>query len=344
MNSSMDLSIKDRLLGLLGAEPLVLLTLLGVLAFLFYKMFLRNLINDRHETLNRLFREILNRYILFLVFWGAQYYLQHESEYSGFFVYFGIAAVVMGAVYFVRTVKVIVFEYLFFKNMKVGVPVLLVNLVTLLFSIFIAAWLSTSVFGVRWAPLLATSAIVSVVLGLALQDTLGNLFAGVALQFDKPYEIGDWIEVHTGDQVHSGEVNEITWRATTLFGFYDEVITLPNRAVAQSEVYNFSAREKPIYRAASIYMDVNAPEEEVKAVFVEVLKRAKGVLQHLEHFVMLRDLNEKGAHWRLFYPVGSFSKQFIILDDILMQAQSEFKKRGIQVARLRGDIQKDTSI
>ncbi len=336
-------TIKERLLDLLGIEPLVLLTLVGLAAFIFYKTFLRNLILDRHKTLNRLFSEGLNSYFVFIFFWFAQFYLGHEGEFSRFYNYFGIAAVVTGAMFFVRTVKIIVFEYLFFNSMKVGVPVLLVNLVTLLFSIFIGAWLSTSVFGVRWAPLLATSAIVSVVLGLALQDTLGNLFAGVALQFDKPYEIGDWIEVHSEKQSFAGEVHEITWRATILYGFFDEVITLPNRMVSQSEISNFSARAKPIYRGASVYMDVNAPDEEVKAVFVDVLKKAKGVLQNVEHYVMLRDLTEKGAHWRLFYPVGSYSKQFIILDGILMQAQSEFKKRGIQVARIRGDLQNTDS-
>ena len=335
----MDSTIKDRLLELLGFEPLVLVTVLALLAFGFYKIFLRNVVASRHKTLKRLFREILHSYIFFLVFWVSQFFLARENESSRIFVYLGIITVVTGAIFFIRTVKVIVFEYLFFNSMKMGVPVLLVNLVTLLFSIFIAAWLSTSVFGVRWAPLLATSAIVSVVLGLALQDTLGNLFAGVALQFDKPYEIGDWIEVHSDKNTYTGEVHEITWRATTLYGFYDEVITLPNRMVAQSEISNFSARAKPIYRAASIYMDVNAPEEEVKAVFLSVLKQAKGVLQHLDHYVMLREISEKGAHWKLFYPVGSYRLQFIILDSILMQSQSEFKKRGIQVARIRGDIQ-----
>jgi len=335
----MDTSMKDRLLELLGIEPLVLITLVAVIAYGFYKIFLRNVVASRHKTLTRLFREILHSYVVFSLFWFSQFYFQRENESSRFFVYLGIASVVTGAVFFIRTVKVIVFEYLFFNSMKMGVPVLLVNLVTLLFSIFLGAWLSTSVFGVRWAPLLATSAIISVVLGLALQDTLGNLFAGVALQFDKPYEIGDWIELHSDKSTYTGEVHEITWRATTLFGFFDEVITLPNRMVAQSEISNFSAKAKPIYRGTSIYMDVNAPEEEVKAVFIDVLKSAKGVLQNQEHYVMLRELSEKGAHWKLFYPVVSYQKQFIILDGILMQAQNEFKKRGIQVARLRGDIQ-----
>jgi small-conductance mechanosensitive channel len=221
--------------------------------------------------------------------------------------------------------------------MTAGVPILLVNIVTLIISIFIGAWLSTSVFGVRWAPLLATSAIVSVVLGLALQETLGNLFAGVALQFDKPYEIGDWIElspVNGGEKV-TGEVYEITWRATVLYGFYDEVITIPNRMVAQSEVANFSARKKPIFRGLNIVLDADANEDQVKAILKKVLKETDGVIQSLDHLVMLRDLSEKGALWRLFYPIVHYRRQFTIVDQILMRVQSELKAAGISITRLR---------
>jgi small-conductance mechanosensitive channel len=183
---------------------------------------------------------------------------------------------------------------------------------------------------------LATSALVSVVLGLALQDTLGNLFAGVALQFDKPYEIGDWIEVHgPNGEVFTGEVNEITWRATILFGFFDEVLTLPNRLVAQSDVSNFSARKKPVYRGLNLTLDPDADEETVKEILHEVLRETPGVLQGLQHLVMLRELTEKGAVYRLFYPIDHFGRQYIIVDEILMRAQVRLKKAGIRSSRLR---------
>ena len=248
---------------------------------------------------------------------------------------------IAGSVVLLRAVKVIVFQYLFLKSMRVGVPVLLVNLVTLILSIFIAAWISTSIFGIRWAPLLATSAIVSVVLGLALQDTLGNLFAGVALQFDKPYEIGDWVEVRADSQVYSGEVHEITWRATILYGLLDEVVILPNRLVAQSEVSNYSARKKPIFRTTSIFLDAKADENQVKNILTQVLKETKGILSEPASIVMLRELNEKGAHWRLAYPIMNYGKQFIIVDEILMRAQAEFKKQGITLASLRVDAKQN---
>ena len=60
--------------------------------------------------------------------------------------------------------------------------------------------------------LLTTSAVGAVVVGFALQDTLGNLFAGLAIQIEKPFRVGQWMQV--GDR--EGQVQEITWRATKL--------------------------------------------------------------------------------------------------------------------------------
>ncbi len=333
-------AIRERLMDFLGIEQLILLVLPAILSYLFYRIFLRNISEGRHRNLKGLFRKMLFSLVLFVIFWIGQFYLQEfTGDAARLFVYFGIASIITGAVFFVRTIKVVVFEYLFFNSMKMGVPVLLVDLVTLVFSIFIAAWISTTVFGVQWAPLLATSAIVSVVLGLALQDTLGNLFAGVAIQIDKPYEIGDWIEVHTDRNSFIGEVHEITWRATILYGMMDELVTLPNRVAAQSQISNFSARHRPVYRGVSVWMDVNAPDEQVKESFKKVLRSSSGVLQNVDHHVLLREIGSQGTHWKLVYPVSDFSRQFQILDGILMNVQAELKSRGFEVARIRGDLQ-----
>ncbi len=330
-------TIKERLQDLLGFEPVLALTAAALGAYVLYRFLFSRLNDSRRRLFREMFASLLRAYTMFVVLFGAQWViLERGEEWARFYPYFGVLAVVLGSLVFVRIVKIVVFEYLFFKSATAGVPVLLVNLVTLGISIFIAAWISTAVFGVRLAPLLATSALVSVVLGLALQDTLGNLFAGVALQFDKPYEIGDWIEVHgPSGQVFTGEVHEITWRATTLFGLFDEVLVLPNRLVAQSDVSNYSARKKPIYRGLNIVVDPASDEAVMKEILHRILRETKGVLQGPEHLVMLREVSEKGALYRLFYPIDHFSRQYIIVDEILMRAQAELKKAGIQTSQLR---------
>ena len=74
----------------------------------------------------------------------------------------------------------------------------------------------------------------------------------------------------------------------------------------------------------------------------KVLKDTRGVIQGLEHLVMLRDLNERGALYRLFYPITHYNLQFLIVDEILMRAQAEFKKSGISISRLRVEVADQT--
>ena len=62
------------------------------------------------------------------------------------------------------------------------------------------------------SQLVTTSAVSAVVIGFALQDTLGNAFAGLAIQSERPFHVGQWVKV--GD--HEGRVAEVTWRATKL--------------------------------------------------------------------------------------------------------------------------------
>lgn len=330
------ISVQEKLQGLLGVEQFVLLVFFCFIDYIVFRAFLSRLNPDRQASLRNQFRELLLTLMVFTAAWGFQYLvLKYYTDLQAYYHYFGVTALLTGALLFVRATRIMVSQYLFLNSVHMGVPILLVNIFTLTISIFIGAWISTSIFGVRWAPLLATSAILSVVLGLALQDTLGNLFAGVSLQFDKSYEIGDWIEVHTPTRMVAGEVHEITWRATTLWGFFDEVITLPNRMMAQSEVSNYSGRRRPIYRAISLYLDVDGKTETIKQTFAKILKETPGVLQNLEHFIMLREINEKGVHWRLSYPIAHYSRQYIIIDDLLVRIHRELGDLGIEPARIR---------
>jgi len=222
-----------RIESILFLEPALVLVALALSAWLIYKLFLRAASAERHRNLKRHFLNMLAHLIVFgTLFTGYSVavravergHLPNELLAS----YIGLAALISGAIVFVKISRIFMFEYLFLGHMREGVPLLIVNLVALLLSVGIAGWFATEIFGIKLGPVVATSAVFSLILGLALQDTLGNLFAGVALQLDKPYEIGDWIEVSQSGQIWVGKVEEITWRATTLIGFFDEFINLRN--------------------------------------------------------------------------------------------------------------------
>ena len=80
--------------------------------------------------------------------------------------------------------------------------------------------------------MLATTAVGAVVIGLALQDTLGNLFAGLAIQIEKPFRVGDWVTIGGQD----GMVSEITWRATKMRTKAGNFVVVPNSMLAKDTI------------------------------------------------------------------------------------------------------------
>jgi small-conductance mechanosensitive channel len=94
------------------------------------------------------------------------------------------------------------------------------------------------VFDLRIQGLLATSGVVAIILGLALQSTLSDVFSGVVLSFSRPYRPGDWISVEGGTD---GRVIEMNWRATHVLTGRRDLAILPNSTIAKSKIVNVSS-------------------------------------------------------------------------------------------------------
>ncbi|MGA2494859.1 MAG: mechanosensitive ion channel family protein [Roseiarcus sp.] len=93
------------------------------------------------------------------------------------------------------------------------------------------------VFDMPVSGLLAASGIIAIVLGLALQNTLGDVFSGVVLNFAKPYRPGDWIILDGGMQ---GRVVETDWRATHILTPENDLAIIPNSIIAKAKLINAS--------------------------------------------------------------------------------------------------------
>lgn len=106
-------------------------------------------------------------------------------------------------------------------------------------AIYLGACLSivAYVFHVPVGTLIATSGIFAIILGLALQSTLNDVFSGIALNLGRPYSIGDWIVLDDGIQ---GRVLETNWRATHLLNGTNDLVIIPNSALAKARLVNFS--------------------------------------------------------------------------------------------------------
>jgi small-conductance mechanosensitive channel len=301
-------------------EPFLVVGGLLLISYLIYRLFFRGLSEERHKLFKRLFTNALLHSIAVVVLFVAATTLHSLDEPKIFpvlYPYTGFLAIVWGALLLVKIARIVTFEYLFLISKKAGVPVLLVNILSLALSIALASWIATEVFSIRLAPVLATSALISVILGLAIQDTLGNLFAGVALQFDKPYQIGHWIEVQNDNGKWVGQVQEITWRSTVMIGILDEMITIPNRMIAQSEVQAWGA-DRPFTRTANyrVPFDQSVSVELARETIVQSIRKIEAVRRMPAPRVYLNEIGEAWLNFRLVYWIDDYGAQFRINDEV----------------------------
>ncbi len=139
----------------------------------------------------------------------------------------------------VQIVRLLVLDVAFFRTQGHRAPALVHAAVSLVLYIGLALLIAGGVFDRSLTGALATSAVASVVLGLALQETLGNLFAGLALQVERPFRPGDVIRSNGLE----GRVESFNWRATTIQTVDDTRIAIPNGVVAREPLEVFARDE-----------------------------------------------------------------------------------------------------
>lgn len=337
----------QRLYQILDLETFILVSVVGILSYLFYRFFLKDVSQERHQNINSQLKGLLRTYSFLCLFYALFFVLTKIPEYELSFrltPYAGLVTFFIGVFFFVKTCRLLVLQYMFLGSMRAGVPLLLVNIFSLVLSVIIGFWTFSVLFGVQLTPLLATSAAFSIVLGLALQDTLGNLFAGISLQIDKTFEIGDWLEVMNGSVKIVGQVKELSWRSTVLTGFSDETITLPNKLVAQCQVSNFSPEEQPIVRSLVFKFPFGTDMQKA----IEVLELAASQISDIRAipapFAFTQETSDYGIHVKIIYFIDNYGRQFVIGDKVFKTAFELLKKNGIEVARPTINIHQQGSL
>lgn len=334
-----------------GLEQIVLLLTTFIVLKAIQRLILNKISAERHENLRGLFkdafRHLLGVLILFGIFtlgqesvqegwiraagftWAVQTGVQRSTN------YLGLATLVLGLIVLVKLTRIATFEYLFFRHQKVPVPLLLVNLATFSLFIFLCFWLLSAVFNIKLGPLLATSALLSVVLGLALQETLTNLVAGLALQIDKPYDLGDWVEVTSDGSKWLGQVYEMSWRSTVLVGIQDELITIPNRVMGQAQVINYSFRSVPILRSILFRLPLDCDFNRATEALIQVAKKDEGVAKFPEVSLILTETTPSWATAKLIFPIRDFSHQYRIIDRMIRNCLDALRAQKISLASER---------
>ena len=177
------------------------------------------------------------------------------------------------AILIIRLVLLFFFDVFLVRSKKYRAPKLLKEITAFFLFIVAVVLILQDTLHVQVTTVLATSAIITVVLGLALQETLGNLFAGLALHLDPPFQVGDWI--HIGDI--SGKVEEISWRATKLRTVNNDYIVIPNGTIAKEKLQNHTSPAAPHAVRIDINTSYSVSPNRVSEIVNKVLSETENV-------------------------------------------------------------------
>jgi small-conductance mechanosensitive channel/CRP-like cAMP-binding protein len=206
---------------------------------------------------------------------------------------------------FVRALNFLFFG-LAFRLKRIDAPTLIRNIFTIVAFTLLFLIAFTFLFpDVNLGALFTTSAIFGVILGLALQDTLGNFFSGISLQADRPFQVGDVITV--GAERHTGVVEEISWRAIKIRTFSNHVVLIANSNAAKEPIEvcprdNLNAR---IVVFNTLYTD--SPAKTIHVVR-EAVREADNVSTKVTPIVRIRNLGDNGVDYEVKYWLEDYAK------------------------------------
>jgi len=176
--------------------------------------------------------------------------------------------------------------------------------------------------------LLAGSAILTAVIGLALQGVLGNILAGMSLHFTHAFKQGDWISLGS----YEGVVMDTNWRETRILDRQSNIVVLPNNVVAGEKIVNYS---EPDHRSALfLYLKVSAvaPAAEVLDAMLEAAGECPWVVHEPKPKAYLTGYDETGVSYALKFWVEDFALKPVIITDVGRLAWYKLRRRGFEVA------------
>ncbi|MDB6045491.1 MAG: mechanosensitive ion channel protein [Gammaproteobacteria bacterium] len=181
------------------------------------------------------------------------------------------------------------------------------------------------VFDLPVRGLLATSGAVAIIIGLALQSSLGDVFSGIVLNIEGPYRVGDWIIL---DDTVQGKVIETNWRATHILTGNQDVAIIPNSVIAKSKLVNCSTPTR--IHGASIRVKLEPSLTPIAGcnLLKEVLLGSTHILRTPEPTVTIKDLSAEMIDFELSYSVADVSA--------VDRAQNELFDRVYRAAAVAG--------
>ncbi|MEC7756543.1 MAG: mechanosensitive ion channel domain-containing protein [Candidatus Thermoplasmatota archaeon] len=319
---------------------------LTLFALLFTRYFLirmawRVVKRTQVEWDNEILDPIANRLYIFILLAGVELSMmwtlgRNDEVYSAVAPYFSGIYIILSASIISIAIKFIVpsamEKYNSNKSVTVtgGNPLLVFSSRGIVW--FMGLYLALNEVGIELLGLLASLAVFSLIIGLAVQQTLGNMINSFMLAVDQPFEVGDRIEV----EGVTGTVMSVGILSTKILTLTEQLVVIPNNRLVDSTITNFArgggdGTASRVTLTLDIGVDYDERSSHVKQVILEVAKKCPHIEEEPGPRVLLRELADFSKNYRLYVWISDYSEEFIATDWLLREVDSAFNREGISI-------------
>ena len=201
-------------------------------------------------------------------------------------------------------------------------------------TIYLGAGLSVVayVFSAPVGTLIATSGVFAIILGLALQSTLSDVFSGIALNLGRPYSVGDWIVLDDGME---GRVVETNWRATHLINASNDLVVLPNSVLAKARFTNLSSPSRSHGVKLSVRVMPTMAPSAISDVMHTVLLSCSSIVPAPAPTVQIMSLDAQAIEFELSFRVQDFATAATVKHEVYDLIFRHTKAAGLALAQPR---------
>ena len=214
------------------------------------------------------------------------------------------------------------------QRFKAEIPSLLRDLIRYGLLALAVALVLKAIWGDEVTPLIGALGIGGVVLGFALQETLSNFFAGLALLLEQPFQQGDWVRI--GDRME-GTVEHITWRATKIRTRDNDYQIFPNSAVAKEIIINYRQPSRVHAIRLQIGAGYDDPPDKVKKTVLEVISSVPDVLTSPAPVVYLKSYADFSINYEAKCFIEDYDRRPVIEDQVMHRIWYAFRRHGIEI-------------
>ena len=197
---------------------------------------------------------------------------------------------------------------------------------------FMGIYLALQEVGIELLGILASLAVFSLIIGLAVQQTLGNMLNSFMLAVDQPFEVGDRILV----EGVTGTVMSVGILSTKILTLTEELVVIPNNRLVDSTITNYArgggdGLGSRVTLTLDIGVDYDERSAHVKQVIMDVAKKCPLVEDDPPPRVLLRELADFSKNYRLYAWISDYSEEFLATDWLLREVDIALGREGISI-------------